>query len=375
MTLFYKKFFLIIFGILIAFVVGEMILKMTGYPMYVRDGKTLLKTLKPNFDGYLIKKCLKNRVRVNSVGFHDFEFRQEKPKNIFRIVVVGDSFVEALQVSREKSFYNLLQEKLNNYFGDERKFEVYAFGRAGDGTFMNYVYLKNYALKYHPDLVINAFLPQNDVYDDSYELRKFFGDVPYYLTLFSEFDNTGNVDLTAIEKELTTQKTFRSSIKKIVYKSSLLTWLYTKYRLAYSQLLNKALSEKQVFWKQVFLVDYPEIWQKAWQNEEFLLSSINSLNKQARAKFLLVTLAGAVSAQPENNEEFDYLKPTRLLQEISQRNHFPHFSLAPVFRKRIREEKTAISFSCDGHWNETGHQWAAEAIFEYLVNHPNLISL
>jgi hypothetical protein len=31
-----------------------------------------------------------------------------------------------------------------------------------------------------------------------------------------------------------------------------------------------------------------------------------------------------------------------------------------------------VSFRHDGHWNEQGHRWAAEALLEYLQSHPEL---
>lgn len=31
------------------------------------------------------------------------------------------------------------------------------------------------------------------------------------------------------------------------------------------------------------------------------------------------------------------------------------------------------TFDCDGHWNEVGHEWAADAIFEYLMEHKELL--
>ncbi|MBA3965437.1 MAG: hypothetical protein H0X47_06640 [Nitrospirales bacterium] len=49
----------------------------------------------------------------NSHGFRDYERTYEKPKDTFRILIFGDSYVEALQVPLEESFPALLEQKLN----------------------------------------------------------------------------------------------------------------------------------------------------------------------------------------------------------------------------------------------------------------------
>src|SRR6266498_1867178 len=60
----------------------------------------------------------------------------------FRIVVLGDSFVEALQVQMDKNFHQILERELN-----ERKvrktFEVIGLGRSGNGSRGNFEFLSD----------------------------------------------------------------------------------------------------------------------------------------------------------------------------------------------------------------------------------------
>src|SRR5680860_59718 len=77
----------------------------------------------------------------NSHGFRDYERTYEKPKGTFRILIFGDSYVEALQVALEDSFPALLEKKLNAGFST-KKVEVIALGQSGFGTadaYMRYV--------------------------------------------------------------------------------------------------------------------------------------------------------------------------------------------------------------------------------------------
>ena len=48
--------------------------------------------------------------RFNSHGFRDYERTYEKPSGVFRILVLGDSYIEALQVQLEDSFTALLEK-------------------------------------------------------------------------------------------------------------------------------------------------------------------------------------------------------------------------------------------------------------------------
>ena len=62
-------------------------------------------------------------VRINSKGLRDREHAYEPAPGVFRIVVLGDSFMEAYQVPLEDSLPYLLQERLA-----ERKVELLSAG-------------------------------------------------------------------------------------------------------------------------------------------------------------------------------------------------------------------------------------------------------
>src|SRR5262245_10317428 len=68
----------------------------------------------------------------NSHGFRDYERTCEKPPNTFRILVLGDSYTEALQVALQDSFAGRLEKKLNENSTSTR-FEVLNMGQSGFG--------------------------------------------------------------------------------------------------------------------------------------------------------------------------------------------------------------------------------------------------
>ena len=111
---------------------------------------------KPDMEGTYARKEFSTYIKINSAGFRGNEWPLDKDPNTTRIAVLGDSFVEAFQVPVEKSFPYLLEEILNNSSAG-RRYEVLNFGMGSIGTDQEYLILKNYALKYDPDIVILAF--------------------------------------------------------------------------------------------------------------------------------------------------------------------------------------------------------------------------
>ena len=110
--------------------------------------------------------------------------------------------------------------------------------------------------------------------------------------------------------------------------------------------------------------------------EEKLLSEMKKTSEENGAEFLLVSLTEGFRLYPdlmekknfpkEFKDKLDFDKPEALLKEISERNKFYYLPLLTLFKERAKHSSESTVFPCDGHWNETGHLWAAEEIFKYL---------
>lgn len=116
-----------------------------------------------------------NIVRWNAHGYYDRDYPYAKPPGVYRIVFLGDSYVEAAQVPLMRSFHKVLERALNeeaaHWPGIPRRFEVIALGHSGTGHESHYNILRERAILYNPDAVA-ATLCTNDFCDDDPALQR-----------------------------------------------------------------------------------------------------------------------------------------------------------------------------------------------------------
>jgi hypothetical protein len=108
-------------------------------------------------------------VEFNSMGFRDVERAVENPKNRRRIVVVGDSFCEAVQVNLAETFHQYLQQMLNR--NKKESWEVINLGVGDFGNAQELIALSEYGLPYSPEIVIFQIFPLNDICNNAIELQ------------------------------------------------------------------------------------------------------------------------------------------------------------------------------------------------------------
>jgi hypothetical protein len=108
----------------------------------------------------------KNLIETNNLGFHDRE-RQASNDN-YRILFLGDSFLEGRQVKTESLFTNRLEKKLSS---DGKKIEAINAGVPGTGTPYQYVLWKEF---FEPNIkidhVVVCFFMGNDLMDNNLDL-------------------------------------------------------------------------------------------------------------------------------------------------------------------------------------------------------------
>ncbi len=387
-----QNFALLFLSFFLCIVALETTFRILGYSgaMYRYDPDTGLPTLIPNQTFAYKKDCVLNSVTTNSLGFHDREFVKEKAPNIFRIAVMGDSFVQAVHVPIDKTFTARLEARLNSNSTSQRRFEVYAFGRSGNGTAMNILYLSHYALAFQPDLVIDAFY-LNDFRDDHSGLTTRYGketgqNESVSGKIFLPLDRPFALPDLDVALEAAKEGRKPPTLWSDIFRhSAAFSWFKAKWQMARGNWIRRSalpIGEKNRLplsvENELFLKDPPPAWEEAFALEEKLLGLMKQVAEESGARFAVISLADYGRTQnPEVflpfRDRLDLDKPERILSAMANHLRIPYLSLLPFFSERIAKTKAPTTFPCDGHWNETGHAWAAEAIDGFLKTHAELL--
>ncbi|MDH4079443.1 MAG: SGNH/GDSL hydrolase family protein [Nitrospira sp.] len=328
--------------------------------------------------------------QFNSHGFRDYERTYEKPTDVFRILVLGDSFVEALQVPLEDSFTAQLEKMLNGARVSSSRFEVLALGQSGFGTADEHLRYLNFGAAYNPDLVILAFFTGNDFRNNSKFLNR--ENVAFYY----EFDEKHDLVLDrslidAYEESLTYPKRLLEELKR---KSHLLSLISERVYLFRRQLVEARMTDGHKGEEgagddkrqsvdlfsdlNMYRADLPTAWRESVEVTKGIILRFRKSVEERGGRFLLLGLSSAEQVHPEvGNErksryriELDYDQPDRILEEFARRNSIPFLSLMPAFREyhiKTRQYLHGFGPSHGGHWNRTGHRLAAELTWKFLT--------
>ena len=113
----------------------------------MQEDPLLMWRPKPNYPG------------LNSEGFRDKEYKREKEKNVFRILVLGDSSTMGWGISDPSKLYHaLLEDKLNQDLKyQDIRFEVINGGITGYTSYQGLNLYRFVGATYHPDIVTFYF--------------------------------------------------------------------------------------------------------------------------------------------------------------------------------------------------------------------------
>jgi lysophospholipase L1-like esterase len=95
--------------------------------------------------------------RLSSVGLRDVEHTVAKPAGVKRLIFLGDSYTEGLQVPLQDTFARRLQTTLNT--GQWPKYETINFGCSSYSTGQEMLQFDRQAAAYKPDLVVLLYTP------------------------------------------------------------------------------------------------------------------------------------------------------------------------------------------------------------------------
>ena len=288
----------------------------------------------------------KNLVETNNLGFHDRE-RQAANDN-YRILVLGDSFVEGRQVDTESLFTRRLEKKFS---AGGQKIEVINGGVPSTGTAYQYSLWKEF---FEPSMKVNhlvlCFFMGNDLVDNNQDLS---------LSNGGESDNTffvdsqGNILGTRKKPDL-----FKQTINYGRDHSVLMDSLYeSAYRIRKSLHGESGANGGDEGGR----VDRSGAWQASEQGTIALLKRWRSELAGQSIPFDVVVIDRPGKIYNKFELEF-----SDRLQTACAEDHIA------CLRLKLTDDPFE-SYSFDGinlgHFNYQGHELAANELYDYFKSH------
>jgi hypothetical protein len=307
---------------------------------------------------------LTTRVHVNRGGWIAPEWSLQKRPGSVRIALLGDSFLEALQVERSQTAsivaQRLLQERLHS------EVEVLAFGRSGFSQTEQLFLLQTEVMQFAPDVIVDFFFPGNDIADVRWSTT---GDTlrPFYNVALDGaliFDNSFN---------RSPQYRFRVWIDPFKRRSALISLIVQDYNAVRRR---GAATSQQYDVEKGYLslcTSTPDAnFQASYQLNRRLLESEAAFAKQHGIPFVLVTLDNP-AYQPQVAEKLRRDAPTldpncieNDMEKVGDDSGAYHLGLQSVFAEAYAKDKIDLHWPLDGHWNAAGNRVAGEALAKTL---------
>jgi hypothetical protein len=317
-------------------------------------------------------------VRINSHGHRDSERSYDKAAGTFRILVLGDSFVEALQVPIEATFTHVLEAELGAD-GAHPPIEVVSAGVSGHGTASELLFFESEGRRYAPDLVILAFYPGNDVKNNSPSLEDRFA--PVYAP---------DGSLMRVQGQ---QRGERRGWTSLLPRSE--AYVYARQLLLQRQpaiaakLMGLGLVQPEAIRRAaerdgipvdygVYAVPLSQEWEDAWQRTERLLERLRVAVTNGGAAFAIMIVSTRDQIYPDlwaqvraatpamQGRDFDLEAPQRRLLGWCTAQGVPCLALTPAFRDAAGAGGEYLHYPHEGHWTAAGHRLAASHLNDFL---------
>lgn len=281
---------------------------------------------------------------LNSQGFKDVEFKQEKEPGTYRILALGDSFAFGV-VPYQHNYLTLLEQKLN---GSGVRTEVINMGIPSIGP-QDYLSLfANEGLTLQPDMVLVSFFVGNDFTETMRWRTKLheFSDVVALIKFFIDLNGkfTGKVIHGQASYDDNAAYFTDETYLQIEKERS---WMYLKqapFKKAFADGVGYLVRIKELCDRRKIALRVVVIPDELQVNPALQAKVIKSLNV--------------------SSGEVDFTLPNRFLNEQLKGNHIGHLELLPTFSSASAQAN--LYKPNDTHWNIAGNKLAADLLAEYL---------
>jgi lysophospholipase L1-like esterase len=278
--------------------------------------------------------------RVNNWGFIGKDRSIDKPEGSYRIIVVGDSFTEAVQVDSDKNYCSLLETLLG------QRYEVINTGLSDYSPKLEYMYLREKLVHFGPDRIMLQLFA-NDVHDD-YRHRA-MEEGPFNLGPRRSFiyNHSKFYHYCLRQREKLREKLFGK--RGTVEDTNIDKFFFMKKG-------NQALKTR------------------LWAVTEQYLSRIKELadGRGIRLSVFIIPMESQISPPDQMSmaSQFYFKEPPtddfeKAVRMFCEANKVDFIDMLTVFRDN---KKLDLYFEKEGHLTELGHNLVAETLYEYLQN-------
>lgn len=315
--------------------IGEIIIRIVSEELPYKEKANLNEQIgwvtKENYTSEYVMNEFGEEGRLYPVKYQTFQhgfrawgdLRSSKPKVFF----IGDSYVQAVEVSNDKTFYHHLKDSLD--------IEVFAYGHAGYGTLQELMILKKYIEIIDPDLIVLQTC-DNDFIDNHAPL---------------EYNSTYKVGLRRPYYNLEKKTIYRMAMpryQELIDKSKFLGLLRKKLENTFPGV--KGLSAQQRMTK--------DGRRYLPYDESIRITSLILSDMKETAGSIPVI---AFSASP-------YEPQVSAFKEISEVNGIPFNAEVGKRIQKMVWSKVNLLSSDGYHWNELGHKRVAGLLVDDLYS-------
>lgn len=297
--------------------------------------------------------------RLSSSGFRDVEHSLNKPANITRIALLGDSATEGLQVPLGSTFSRVLESELN--LNSNSKNEILNFGCSSYSTGQQLLQLQDQVLPYKPDTIVLLYVRGSslaNVRDPSktnVEPRPYF-----YLNGKGQLqkDVTAMGSMTSRTNPVIDFLRSNSRIYGVLTQTDLALSIHEKWYRKLRGFVNNAISltaPRSQQRTQTARYPKPEVWPVT----KALITEINYECTRHHMRFILMLFPNTIG-DPE------YSTQIIELQQMSQQEGFGYLDLTPSFKANPNPNSLFLEY----HFSAAGHQLVADELQKYLSSAP-----
>ena len=328
--------------------------------------------------------------RTNSLGFLDREpIRSDRAAESCHITMIGDSFVEAKEVPIDDKFHVRLEELATQEL-PHLDITTSAFGIGGIGQINQLPYYDEFARHLSPKLVVLVFV-QNDFRNNSPILtalwRAVHPDRQPYVT--ATRDENGTIKLRPPHPDWQRFRLPRARDRHIGQDQHVRSYFVQGLRHNISalfpsqhpyllpdrmKLLSGHPGYESLFsgWQPKTLTEIHQQFEKktllpAFEKElAFTAFALDQFKERTeRDKASLVILASHTMGT-RGHAPFDHMSA------LAEVRNIPVIDQYDYIRRQGADPERDATWANDQHWNVAGHQWAAEALLEYLKENPQV---